>query len=228
MTPVLGIPVINRPDLLAECIASIDHDVRLVIIDNSREGFAAEIAPAAWTVRPPSNLGVAASWNFIIRTAPADPYWLIANADTTFGPGDLARLCAEMERGGPRWVGINGDWRVFGLSAEAVEKVGFFDEGGFVPIYCEDADYEYRCSLAGIPWYFLHGGSTHVGSVSYRSDERNGQHNARTYPANVAYYRQKWGGSPRSGECFTTPFNAGGHLGDWRLRLDRLRDNAWD
>lgn len=225
---VLGIPVLNRPDLLAACLHSIDLPVRLVIIDNSPRGFAAEVAPdSARIVRPPSNLGVAASWNHIIRTAPQDPYWLIANADTVFGPGDLARLCAEMDKGGPRWVGMNGDWRVFGLSAEAVETVGFFDEN-FAPIYCEDADYEYRCTLAGVPWYFLDGGSTHVGSVSYRSDERNARHNARTYPANVAYYEEKWGGSLRGGERFTTPFNLGGHVGDWRLRLERLRANAWD
>lgn len=230
MTPVLAIPVINRPDLLEACLRSIDHDVRLVIIDNSPEGFASLIADdRAWIIQPPSNLGVAASWNLAIRTAPHDPYWLIANADTQFGPGDLAAMCAEMEKGGPRWVGVNGDWRLFGITAEAIETVGFFDEGGFVPIYCEDADMEYRCTLAGVPWYFIQGGSTHVGSVSYRSDERNGRHNARTYPSNVAYYVEKWGGPPRGGERFTRPWNRpDAHLGDWRLDLRRLRDNAWD
>jgi GT2 family glycosyltransferase len=225
---ILGIPILNRPDLFAACIDSIDIPVQLVVIDNSPEGFAPEYVPeSAWVVQPPSNLGVAASWNLVIATAPKDPYWLIANADTRFGPGDLARLCAEMEQGGPRWVGMNGDWRVFGITAECVERVGWFDPN-FAPIYCEDADYEYRCSLAGVPWYFLNGGAEHVGSVSYRSDERNARHNARTYPENLRYYQEKWGGSPRGGEAFTSPWNLGGHVGDWRLRLERLRANAWD
>lgn len=226
----LGIPVINRPDLFRACVASIDYPVRLVVIDNSPESFAADIladtALDYFVTEPPANLGVAASWNLIIRTAPADPLWLIANADTTFGPGDLERLAGEGEMFGPRWVGMNGDWRAFAINAECVDRVGWFDEN-YHPVYCEDADYERRCTLAGVDWYFIDGAATHVGSVCYRSDERNARHNARTYPANLAYYQAKWGGPLRGGERYTTPFDRGGHVGDWRLERQRLADNDW-
>lgn len=232
--PVLSIPCISRPDLLARCIASIDFPVgRLVVIDNSPTGGYAEVVDRAvpgcvndWHVTvPPANLGVAASWNLAIRTAPDAAWWCIANADTEFAPGDLARLAAEMEKGGARWVGMNGDWRVFGITPEVIERVGWFDEN-YHPVYCEDADYERRCSLLGIPWYTIPGGATHVGSATI-ADPRYGSQNARTYPANVAYHRSKWGGGPRR-EVFTTPFDLGGSVADWRLDIRRLRDNTWE
>lgn len=227
---VLGIPVINRPDLLRACLESIDADVTVVVIDNSGTGtlgdVASEVRPDAIIVDPPSNLGVAASWNLVIRSYPRERSWLIANADTVFGPGDLTRLIEEADTDEPRWVGVNGDWRLMGLSCEAVEAVGLFDEN-YHPCYFEDADYERRCDLAGVPRYFISGGSTHVGSATIR-DPRYGEMNARTYPANRAYYRAKWGGELRGGETFTSPFNRGGPVSEWSLDIDRLRDNDWE
>lgn len=227
MIPVLAVPVINRPDLLRECLASIDEPVeRLIVIDNSGTGelgdLASELRPDALIVDPPSNLGVAASWNLAIKTTTDAPWWCIANADTTFGPGDLAALAEQMT--GARWVGINGDWRAFGLTAQAVEWAGLFDEG-FHPIYCEDADYEYRCDLAGVERFFIDGGATHEGSAAIRSGFAEA--NARTYPENVAYYERKWGGHLRGGERFITPFDRGGSVRDWTLDLPRLRSLAW-
>lgn len=231
MIPVLGIPVINRPDLLEKALASIDVPVgRLVIIDNSWDGldFAVpeRLEPFTFVTSPPANLGFAGSVNHVIQTNARAPWWCIANADVEFAPGDLARLAAEMERGGPRWVGIT-DWRVFGLSFEAVERVGFWD-ANFFPAFCEDCDYERRCDLGGVERYFIEGATTHVRSVSIRSDERNARHNARTHPVNLAYYVVKWGGAPRGGERFTTPFDSGAPLSHWALDVRRLRDNAWD
>ena len=231
--PVLSIPCISRPDLLARCIASIDHPVaRLVVIDNSPDGDLAPIVLASaprcvervHVTVPPANLGVAASWNLAIRTAPDAPWWCIANADTEFAPGDLARLAAEMDKGGARWVGMNGDWRVMGLTPEVIERAGWFDEN-YHPVYCEDADYEWRCTLLGIPWYTIPGGATHVGSATI-ADPRYGSQNGRTYPENVAYHVAKWGGGPRR-ERFTTPFDLGGPVSAWSLDIRRLRDNTW-
>lgn len=228
---ILGIPVISDPELLKACLDSIDHPIEtLVVIDNSPDGQMGDIALSApecvrdvRVTEPPSNLGVAASWNFIIRTAPKAAWWAIANADTVFGPGDLERLAVEMEQPGPRWVGMCGDWRVFGINREAVETVGFFDEN-FHPVYLEDCDYEYRCTLAQVPWYFLDGTSTHLGSHALRHYR---ERNNRTYPANVRYFASKWGGSHRGGEVFTSPFGRGGSVRDWSLDLSRLRDLAW-
>lgn len=221
---VLAIPFLTGETDLLCCLQSIDTDVRPLIIDNSDSGLP-EMAERIHVIEMPNNIGVAASWNLAIKCYPAEPFWLIANHDTVFAPGDLDRLIEEMRKPGPRWVGMNGDWRVFGINAECIETVGWFDEG-FAPIYCEDADYEYRCTLAGVPWYFIEGGATHVGSASIQ-DPRYAAANARTYPANRSYYRAKWGGDLRGGERFTTPFDQGGHVGDWRLDIRRLREQAW-
>lgn len=229
--PVLGIPVISRPDLLAACIASIDEPVgRLIVIDNSPHGLggAAEaVCPPTvadlCVTRPPSNLGVAGSWNHIITTSADAVWWCIANADTVFGPGDLGRLAQTMA--GPRWVGVNGDWRVFGLTFEAVERAGLFDPN-FHPIYAEDADYERRCTLAGVEWGFITGTSTHAGSVTIK-EARYAERNRSTYPANLAYYEAKWGGPLRGGERYATPFDRGGSVADWTLDLRRIRDQQW-
>lgn len=225
---IVAVPVINRPDLLVRFLDSVDEPCDLIVIDNSPDASVLDAIGDrdVQVVCPPSNLGVAASWNLAIRSNPGEPFWIIANADTELAPGDLRNLASEMQKRGPRWVGMNGDWRVFGISAEAVELAGFFDEN-YHPIYCEDADYEYRCSLAGVPWYSIFGGATHAGSAAIRSDSRYGARNAATHPSNFAYYVAKWGGSLRGGEVFASPFDRGGHVGDWRLDLSRLRANAW-
>lgn len=231
MIPLLAIPVLNRPDLLAECIASIDEPTdRLLIIDNSPEGTMGDVAEAAlpacvrelFVTEPPANLGFTASVNHAIKTHPRSPWWAIANADTRFAPGDLARLAEAMT--GPRWVGVV-DWRVFGLTAEAVAAAGLWDENFFN--YCSDADYEWRCHLAGVEMLRLPGLTDHVGSVCFAGDDRYAHQNARSYPAERDYYRRKWGGDLRGGEAFTTPFAAGGHVGDWRLDVARFATVAW-
>lgn len=228
MIPVLGVPVLNRPDLLSRMLASIDVPVdRLVIVDNGDcTGDLPERYWPAVTV-PPSNLGVAASWNLIIQASPNAPWWLLVNADVEFGPGDLAWLAAHMAPAGPR-VATLLEFGAFGINGEAVDAVGWFDEN-FHPIYAEDCDYEWRCRLAGVPIVRVPSGTRHLegGSVTYRSDPALAARNAETYPENIAYYRRKWGGGPRGGETFTTPFDQGGDLRDWRLSLDRLALQAW-
>lgn len=231
MIPVLGIPVIGRPDLLQGAIASIDEPVgRLVIIDNTPHGLGdaarSECPPSVGELcvtRPPSNLGYGGSINHVIRTHAGAPWWCFSAADVVFGPGDLANLALTMT--GARWVGINGDWRAFGLTFEAAERVGLWDEN-FHPAYCEDADYEYRCRLAGVEWGFIAGTTTHEGSTTIK-EARYAERNRSTYPANRGYYRAKWGGDLRGGEAFATPFDKGGSVADWTLDLRRLRDQAW-
>jgi GT2 family glycosyltransferase len=230
MIPVLGIPALNRPDLLKRHIESIDVEVgRLFVIDNSPDGSMGDAADelGVEVVDPGCNLGVAASWNFIIKTNPPADWWMIANVDQEYAPGDLARLAEAMADPAPA-VRCLSAFAAFAINRACVETVGLFDEN-YVPIYCEDADYEYRCKVAGVPIVDVQSGSKHLdgGSVTYRSDRAYADRNARTYPANVAYFEAKWGGPLRGGEQFTSPFNAGGSVKDWTLDIGRLRDLAW-
>ena len=222
----MAFPTISRADLLARALRSIDTVVeRLIVVDNSPDGLDLpdDLADRVVWVEPGSNLGFGGSVNHVIRTNPRAPWWCIANADVEFGPGDLDRLAAEMT--GARWVGVT-DWRVFGLTTDAVQAAGLWDEN-LHPAYDDDCDYERRCDLAGVPRYFIPGTTSHVGSAAIRSDERYARANARSHASNRAYYLAKWGGPPRGGETFTTPFDAGGSVAAWTLDIRRLRDNAW-
>lgn len=226
---IVGVPCINRPDLLLRLLASIDEPAEVLVVDNSPDGSmseAVERAGGARCVWFPNNLGVAASWNLIVKSYPREPYWVIANADTELAPGALAALRSEAERGGPRWVGIDGDWRAFALTVDAVRVAGLFDEN-YHPVYVEDCDYEHRCRLAGVMAYTVPTGSRHEGSAAISSDPRLHALNGRTHRSNLAYHEAKWGGSIRGGETHATPFGRGGSVRDWELVIDRLRDNAW-
>lgn len=219
MIPVLGVPILNRPDLLERMLASVDLPVdRRVIVDNG----------GVWqgeAIRPGWNLGVAASWNLIVQTTPDALWWLIVNADIEFAPGDLARLVQVMDTPEPR-VAALVEFAAFGINAACIDAVGWFDEC-FHPIYGEDCDYEYRCKLANVPIVRVPGSTRHDSSATYRSDPTFGRRNSETHPENIRYYQDKWGGPPRGSERFTTPFNLGGDIRDWRLDRARLVRQSW-
>lgn len=226
MTPVLAIPFLAGD--LRPALDSIDLPVRLIVIDNSPDGETWDVVPDdAHVIDMPGNIGYPASINLVIKTLPHEPFWLFANHDVVFAPGDLARLVTTAHTGEYGWVGIN-DWRVFALTAEAVSRVGLWDEH-FHPCYCEDADYERRCDLAGVRRGFIEGDTTHVGSAVIRDFPEYGRANQRTYPANVRYFCDKWGvPAVRSGGGYATPFDRGGDVADGtEPSLPRLREQAW-
>ena len=215
--PVLIIPTLGARHL-RQCIESIDIDVRLLVIangdvDDDLLAYGGEL----WLIDLPHNIGYPAAVNLGIKCYPAEPYWLIANDDVILAPGDLQRL---VDAEGFGWTGIN-DWSVCKLTAETIETVGWLDED-FHPAYCEDADYERRCDLAGIPRGFIQGDTTHAGSACLRVHRAD---NARTYPRNVQHYHDKWGTGVRQGGGFATPFALPERPPS--PRLSRLREGAW-
>lgn len=215
--PVLIIPTLGR---LRDAITSIDIPVRLVVIANG--GTEWDWLPDdAWLIELPHNIGYPAAVNLGIKCHPDEPYWLVANDDVVFAPGDLADLCRTAQDGRYGWVGLT-DWRVFALTAETVQRVGWLDEG-FHPAYCEDADYERRCDLAGIRWGFIEGRTSHEGSACLREHRDD---NDRSYPRNVQRYRDKWGVGVRAPGGHATPFDAG-HPDPCGPPLSVLRANAW-
>lgn len=224
MIPVLGVPVLNRPDLLYRMLSSTKGvDIgRIVVVDNG--DVVPEIANAnVQVIRPGHNLGVSASWNLVIKTTPTASWWMFSNSDVEFADGDLERLCQHMETHGG--VALLGTFSVFGMTSKALESIGFFDEN-FAPAYFEDNDYDYRCQLAGVPIIGLPAGLRHEISSTLRSSETYTRQNHRTFPKNREYYLAKWGGMPTNEE-FRTPFNSGQDIRSWTLDIRRLADQAW-
>ena len=231
MIPALICPILNQPELLLAMLASIDHPIaRVIIIDNGdvvdpylggRNLYPFPIR----VIAPGHNLGVAASWNLGIKATPLSDWWLIVNHDIAFGRGDLARLDGLVE---PRAGAV---YMMLGLAAFAItppllHTVGLFDEA-IHPAYDEDLDFMRRADLAGCLRVEAGFTGTHVGSATIHSDPVLRAYNGRTHAANDAYYAAKWGGQKQGGETFSTPFNRGGHLGDWRSDIERLRNQAW-
>jgi GT2 family glycosyltransferase len=122
--PVLGIPHYNRPDLLARCLASIDHPVEhlVIVLQGPKDdsviindvgniyGWPKSemvmlkpmgkvsrdlVKKISFSTHP--NAGVSGAWNEIIKLFPAT-WWLISNNDIQFTPGDLEKMANFVAR----------------------------------------------------------------------------------------------------------------------------------
>jgi hypothetical protein len=227
--PALIVPILTQPELLDRMLRSIDHPIdTIVVIDNGDVTVDWDMGHDMVldrVIRPGHNLGVAASWNLGIKVTPQAPWWLIVNHDIEFGPGDLGRLEEAVD---PRAGAV---YFMFGMASFAITRptlqaAGWADEN-IHPAYDEDLDWHRRMQLAGVVTVETGFTGKHVGSATIMSDPVLRAANGATHGANDAYYAQKWGGPKAGGETFQTPFDKGGHQGDWRLDIERLRNQAW-
>jgi len=167
--PLLGIPILNRVDLLLDLLESLDHPVQtLAIVDNSLVSKGTRISEVSTQLealrqlghplideihiaRPFRNLGVAASWNLILSSFPEATIALLANNDICFAPGVIGSALRLIDSSVPQFLPLlpepNG-FSAFLLTALCWDRVGLFDTG-FHPAYCEDLDYRDR--LRAIP-----------------------------------------------------------------------------
>jgi GT2 family glycosyltransferase len=256
----IGVPTYNREDLLKRMLRSIDHPSTIQILDNSPDQMLAadmrlhfkEFVPDcyeeltlgssfnydAWVTTPRYNMGVAASWNYIIKSNIKDPYWLIVSDDVWFAPGDLAKIVEAADvyakLGNIGKIHCFSDC-AFVMFPHGVRTVGWFDEN-FYPAYCEDCDWNRRADLLGVKRVDLKGlGMGHgeevngkmEGSRTVNATPELAQENAKTYERNIWYYIQKWGGRPGE-ETFLHPFNNPVRaMSDWQLGFDFRRLQQW-
>jgi GT2 family glycosyltransferase len=220
----VGVPVLNRLDLLARCLDHIDVPADVLIVNNNSidETFRSELRDLAGrrgleVHDQERNRGVAASWNYILA---AGIGWgreivFIGSNDTFLHPGALAAML-ERIRGSreDELIWHLHAWNFFAMHTEAVSRVGWFDEN-FYPAYREDQDYQYRCDvLAGVRRVAPNLGAEHFESQTIRSDPEYHRLAVEIHLGlNTQYYERKWGGPPGA-ERFTSPF---GHADrDWR------------
>lgn len=160
--PLLGVPIVNRPDLLLALLASLDHPVAtLAVVDNSR-GSSAEQSVASvlsqlerqgypgigciTVARPFGNTGVAASWNLILRSFPSASVAMLINNDVKLAPGVLAQALKRLDPCAPQFLPLlpaPQEFSAFLLTARCWDRIGLFDPS-FHPAYCEDLDYRDR------------------------------------------------------------------------------------
>ena len=217
---LLGVPTLNRYDLLGKLIASAEAG-RLkpsgyLVVDNGGRfldeapkmpgvAAASERGASIFVLSPGQNLGVAASWNALLDWAGPEPL-AIANDDVELGEDALEALDRAVREhdfviaeGGPN---ANG-WCLFAQTKYCTDLVGPYDEG-FFPAYYEDSDYEHRLRLAGVVPHFEPTTLRHEGWATMRADPSRmvsaGQQRS------AEYFRKKWGGMP--GEMlYDVPFD---------------------
>lgn len=221
---VVGIPTLNRYDLLEQTLDSIEASTRrprhVIIIDN---GGKCPTQREVMLLRPGRNLGVAASWNMIHRMAGGLPV-VILNDDLRVLPDTFEKL---LDDGGEMVTAMAGhnEWSCM-LQRESVwQKVGDYDEH-FYPAYHEDVDYWYRLKLAGVELRRAPTEIEHTGSATKAaSDAFTRQQIESGWTQGRTYFTRKWGGPPES-ERYTVPF--GDDLQELYATACRTGSDIWE
>jgi GT2 family glycosyltransferase len=217
MIPCLGVLVLNRGDLLLRLVDSIDVSVeRLCIVQNGKDDIVETaidqiargrnpMVQKVYLERPFRNMGVAPAWNSIIKSFPECDYWLIANNDTVFLPGDLSKYHGLVfDNPNSIIAAATGAFNCFTITPKIVADVGLFDENIW-PIYSEDVDYFIRAQRAGIDRISLPSniGFSDDGSWTIKSNAGYAVANHVTQSSNGNYVMDKWGHNRE----FPTPWN---------------------
>jgi hypothetical protein len=206
--PLLGVPILNRVDLLQRLLDSLDHPVRtLAVVDNSAGALSAELeglrqrghplVQAIQIARPFANLGVAASWNLILSSFPEAPCALLANNDIRLAPGVLAAALERIDAGRPQFLALLPQPHAFAaflLTCRCWDQLGLFD-ANFHPAYCEDLDYHDRLAASPaidqLDGSFAHAAMTALNSehsATINSDPELQRHNRTSYALNRLWY----------------------------------------
>jgi hypothetical protein len=206
----VGIPFVNRPDLLRDAVNSVEPIWgNTVIIDNSDEG----LDPLAWPVevlKPPVPLSASQSFNWLRKRAiDAGNYaWGFLHNDAVAGEGTAEKFVAFIEN-------LQKENRKWGIAYSYYDTFAFFSTAMEIakgpwdttlPQYFVDNDARRRSELAGFETVESHLPVAHVGSQTINSDDEWKLKNSITFPLYEFYYQKRWGGSPGK-ETFKTPFN---------------------
>lgn len=166
--PVLGIPILNRGDLLVRLIDSIGDKTspetypvdQIVVINNGNESDVEHAIlmlkyyfdHKLHVIKPYENWGCSKSWNYILKNYMKDYVAICAN-DVSFGEGDLEIVESHIQKDREENLGKMGTisyagvgYGFFIMNKDHLKIAGYFDEN-FYPAYYEDMDYNYRMKM---------------------------------------------------------------------------------
>jgi GT2 family glycosyltransferase len=221
----VGIPTLHRYDLLLRFIQALADDPspciepQITVVDNGGQFLnspqaaalaAMEGAPLVHVHVPDYNLGVAASWNWLLRELGR---CVLCNDDIVLSTASLKAL-VDAGDAAPEAFLVQHSHPVSGMASMLVNRpqdwlaTGGFDEG-FWPGYFDDNDTRYRLKLMDgqivtidVPdWHHDNSSTLAAGDAMYHRNHWG------SFLRNQRYYEQKWGGPP-GGERFLLPFNA--------------------
>jgi hypothetical protein len=158
-------------------------------------------------------MGVATSWNIIIKGNPFASHWILLNDDIVFPAGSLAKLADEARLNTDKIVIPSiARFSAFSIGEGVIAQLGLFDEQ-FYPMYYEDTDYLHRCwrnkvEILEIDCHVEHETSSTINKDGY------GEKNSFTFPKLLKYHTWK---------LENERYDAGD---GWSLTV--RRENAWD
>lgn len=214
MIPLIGVPTLTRHDLCDRMLASIDYPVQdVIVVDNkpdSWEPTKPELVERLHHIRMPQNLGVAGSWNLIIKSSPFAPSWVIVNDDVIFESGALEAMAGSLRSDALQFFSVSPRWAAFAIGEQVIMKVGLFSEL-FHPAYFEDNDMERRISAHDIDIEMVDARVHHDNSSTLKSGYDIQNH--KTFQTNMATNAAREAGQVMTG-------------GEWDLFL--RRELTWD
>lgn len=219
----IGIPTLTCYEKLTRLCTLLDNDnssnlaIEFYILDNGGKLLQSpwldelkKIKSLITIETAPYNLGVAPSWNRIIKKLGR---CLISNDDATFSKRDIELFlnAAQQDRESIIFdvAGNGGGFNVFFMNRpELWLESGGFDEA-FAPAYFEDDDAYHRLNLMGLPRVRVQllDWSHETSSTLHTSNEEYKRNHWCCFFRNQLYYQKKWGGLPGQ-ELFSVPFNA--------------------
>ena len=203
----VGIPTINRADLLNEALAIYAKcwpSLTIYILDNGNQNIATQ-SPKQIVLKSSTNIGVAASWNFLAEKSFSEGFLrvLILNDDIILDRHEHELHLRLNKYPDHALILQDGTWCSFILPKVVYDLVGPFDEG-FYPTYFEDNDYEYRIELdenCEVKIDDVLNPTTYRNSKPIQKDPTLN----KDFQANQDRYVRKWGGKP-SKELYKNPF----------------------
>jgi GT2 family glycosyltransferase len=207
MKLIVGIPTINRADLLNEALERYFEDFKeteILIVDNGNQQIITREKQFV-VYRPERNLGVSGSWNMMMDYADKvdATHVLILNDDVISGRTEHEiKMLINQNPDIPFFNSLQ-NWCSFILSVDAWKELGGFDET-FFPAYFEDNDWCYRMRLAGMERL----NTSFLNPIVYRNSMTIAKEPSLNnfFSKNKEYYAEKWGGYPNE-ETFNKPFN---------------------
>jgi hypothetical protein len=217
MKYLIGIPYVNRPDLLKLAVNSIQlFWPHAIIVDNSdnMDLRTNNDWPRDILIYEPSvPLTFSQSMNLLQRLALEQECDVVmfmhndAEAHTGTPEGLLSLLESLLQNSAHKWGAVFTNYDTLAaFNMEAVRDVGRWDI--ILPQYFADNDYYRRIRLKGYEIVCTDLAVTHHNNASstIKSDPAKLYMNGITFPLYKRYYARKWGGEPGN-EIYTTPFN---------------------
>jgi GT2 family glycosyltransferase len=207
MKLIIGIPTLNRADLLNEALEKYFEDFQdteIFIVDNGNQSIITREEKFA-IYRPAENLGVAKSWNAIMDYADKmkATHVLMLNDDIVLGRKEHEIKMLIKNNPDADFINSFHNWCSYILRVDSWKKAGKFDEE-FFPAYFEDNSFDYKMTLMGAKKTW----TSFLDPLVYRNSmtiAKEPNLNNR-FQQNREMYIQMWGGLPTE-EKYITKFN---------------------